>query len=77
MNVDTAFGLTPAAARRPAAALPTLAVGLATQLGGGAASRHYQTYHVGLLRRLAATRPEPIWRRTYLRWRRCLPGHGS
>ena len=47
------------------------------ELGGGAASRHYQTYHVELLRRLAATRPEPIWRRTYLRWRRCLPGHGS
>jgi PKD repeat protein len=47
------------------------------ELGGGAASLHYQTYHVELLRRLAATRPEPIWRRTYLRWRRCLPGHGS
>jgi hypothetical protein len=46
------------------------------ELGGGAASLHYQTYHVELLRRLAATRPEPIWRRTYLRWRRCLPGHG-
>jgi PKD repeat protein len=43
------------------------------QLGGGAASLHYQTYHVELLRRLAAVRPEPIWRRTYLRWRRCLP----
>jgi hypothetical protein len=43
------------------------------QLGGAAASLHYQTYHVGLLRRLAATRPEPVWRRTYLRWRRCLP----
>jgi PKD repeat protein len=43
------------------------------QLGGAAASLHYQTYHVELLRRLAATRPEPIWRRTYLRWRRCLP----
>ena len=42
------------------------------QLGGGAASLHYQTYHVELLRRLAATRAEPIWRRTYLRWRRCL-----
>jgi PKD repeat protein len=42
------------------------------QLGGAAASLHYQTYHVELLRRLAATRPEPIWRRTYLRWRRCL-----
>jgi hypothetical protein len=23
--------------------------------------------------RLAATHAEPIWRRTYLRWRRCLP----
>jgi hypothetical protein len=43
------------------------------QLGGAAASLHYQTYHVELLRRLAAARPEPIWRRTYLRWRRCLP----
>ena len=43
------------------------------QLGGGAASLHYQTYHVELLRRLAATHPEPIWRSTYLRWRRCLP----
>jgi D-glucuronyl C5-epimerase-like protein len=45
------------------------------ELGGGRASLHYQTYHVELLRRLAATRPEPIWRRTYLRWRRCLRGH--
>ena len=43
------------------------------QLGGGAASLHYQTYHVELLRRLAATHADPIWRRTYLRWRRCLP----
>src|SRR5256714_2880376 len=43
------------------------------QLGGGAASLHYQTYHVELLRWLAATHPDPIWRRTYLRWRRCLP----
>jgi len=43
------------------------------QLGGAAASLHYQIYHVELLRRLAATRPEPVWRRTYLRWRRCLP----
>jgi PKD repeat protein len=42
------------------------------QLGGGAASLHYQTYHVELLRRLAATHADPIWRRTYLRWRRCL-----
>ena len=47
------------------------------QLGGGAASLHYQTYHVELLRRLAASRPEPIWRRTYLRWRRCLPRAGD
>jgi hypothetical protein len=43
------------------------------QLGGAAASLHYQTYHVELLRRLASIRAEPIWRRTYLRWRRCLP----
>jgi PKD repeat protein len=45
------------------------------RLGGGAASLHYQTYHVELLRRIAATHPEPIWQRTYLRWRRCLPAH--
>jgi hypothetical protein len=46
------------------------------QLGGAAASLHYQTYHVELLRRLALTRREPIWQSTYLRWRRCLPlGH--
>jgi hypothetical protein len=43
------------------------------ELGGAAASLHYQAYHVELLRRIAATHPEPIWRRTYLRWRRCLP----
>jgi PKD repeat protein len=43
------------------------------ELGGGAASLHYQIYHVELLRRLAATHSAPIWRRTYLRWRRCLP----
>jgi PKD repeat protein len=43
------------------------------QLGGAAATLHYQSYHVELLRRIAATHPEPIWRRTYLRWRRCLP----
>lgn len=44
------------------------------ELGGGAATLHYQTYHVELLRRLALTRDEPIWRRTYVRWSRCLPG---
>jgi hypothetical protein len=32
------------------------------QLGGAAADLHYQTYHVELLRRLAATHTEPIWR---------------
>ena len=42
------------------------------QLGGAPATVAYQTYHVELLRRLAATHAEPIWRRTYLRWRRCL-----
>jgi hypothetical protein len=42
------------------------------QLGGAAATAHYQAYHVELLRRLAASRPEPIWRQTYLRWRRCV-----
>jgi hypothetical protein len=44
------------------------------ELDGGAATLHYQTYHVRLLRRLAATRDEPIWRSTYARWSRCLPG---
>lgn len=39
------------------------------QLGGPAADRHYEEYHVDLLRRLAALHGEPIWRRTYLRWR--------
>jgi hypothetical protein len=43
------------------------------ELGGPAASLHYQIYHVELLRQLAATHADPIWRRTYLRWRRCLP----
>jgi hypothetical protein len=43
------------------------------QLGGGAASLRYQLYHVKLLRKLAASRAEPIWRNTYLRWSRCLP----
>lgn len=43
------------------------------QLGGPAATVSYQRYHVELLRRLAITHPEPIWRNTYLRWRRCLP----
>ena len=43
------------------------------ELGGAPASVHYQTYHVDLLRRLAATHTEPIWRVTYLRWSRCLP----
>jgi D-glucuronyl C5-epimerase C-terminus len=43
------------------------------ELGGAAATRRYQTYHVELLRRLAATHTEPIWRETYVRWRRCVP----
>ena len=43
------------------------------QLGGPAASLSYQLYHVELLRRLAATHAEPVWRTTYERWRRCLP----
>ena len=42
------------------------------ELGGAAATLRYQTYHVELLRRLAVTRPEPIWRTTYDRWRRCV-----
>lgn len=43
------------------------------QLGGAPATVHYEEYHVDLLRRLAATHPEPIWRDTYLRWHRGLP----
>lgn len=43
------------------------------QLAGPPARLSYQIYHVDLLRRLAATRPEPIWRRTHARWARCLP----
>ena len=39
------------------------------QLGGPAADRHYEEYHVDLLRRVAALHDEPIWRRMYLRWR--------
>ena len=39
------------------------------QLGGPAADRHYEEYHVDLLRRVAALHGEPVWRRTYLRWR--------
>lgn len=42
------------------------------QLGGAAADTHYEAYHVDLLRRLAAAHPDPIWRETYLRWRRCV-----
>ena len=42
------------------------------QLGGPVADRHYQDYHVALLKRLAGQYPEePLFRRLYLRWRRC------
>jgi hypothetical protein len=42
------------------------------QLGGPVASRHYQDYHVALLKRLAGEYPqEPLFRRLYLRWRPC------
>ena len=41
-------------------------------LGGGEADLHYHAYHVELLRRLAATRPHPIWKRTADRWSRFL-----
>jgi D-glucuronyl C5-epimerase-like protein/flagellar hook capping protein FlgD/PASTA domain-containing protein len=42
------------------------------QLGGPVASHHYQDYHVALLKRLAGEYPdEPLFRRLYLRWRRC------
>src|SRR3954447_17015541 len=42
------------------------------QLGGVAADAHYEAYHVELLRRLAASHDEPIWRKTYASWSRCL-----
>jgi len=42
------------------------------QLGGLAADAHYEAYHVELLRRLAASHEEPIWRSTYTRWSRCI-----
>jgi hypothetical protein len=42
------------------------------QLGGVAADAHYEAYHVDLLRRLAATHREPVWRDTYRRWAGCL-----
>jgi hypothetical protein len=42
------------------------------QLGGAAADVHYETYHVELLRQLARTHDDPIWRATYARWRDCL-----
>lgn len=41
-------------------------------LGGGEANLHYHAYHVELLRRLAATRPHAIWKRTADRWSRFL-----
>ena len=42
------------------------------ELGGPVADRHYQDYHVALLKRLAAEYPEePLFRRLYLRWRPC------
>jgi hypothetical protein len=42
------------------------------QLGGPVADQHYQDYHVALLQRLAGLYPEePLFRRLYLRWRRC------
>lgn len=42
------------------------------QLGGPVADRHYQDYHVELLKRLAGLYPqEPLFRRLYVRWRRC------
>jgi D-glucuronyl C5-epimerase-like protein len=47
------------------------------QLGGAPADVHYQTYHVELLRQLAARHAEPVWQSTYLRWRRCLLGAGA
>lgn len=42
------------------------------QLGGPVADQHYQDYHVALLERLAGQYPgQPLFRRLYLRWRRC------
>ena len=46
------------------------------QLGGVAADAHYEAYHVELLRRLAASHAEPIWRKTYVSWSRCLSTGG-
>jgi D-glucuronyl C5-epimerase C-terminus/PKD domain len=43
------------------------------ELGGAAATLRYQTYHVELLRQLAATHAAPIWRKTFVRWSRCMP----
>lgn len=42
------------------------------ELGGVAADAHYETYHVELLRRLAATHDAPVYRDTYARWSRCI-----
>jgi hypothetical protein len=41
-------------------------------LDGSDSSLHYHEYHVWLVRRLAATRPHPIWRQTAERWSRYL-----
>jgi hypothetical protein len=37
-------------------------------LGGSPASLHYHTYHVQLLKKLAATTGDPLWRATAARW---------
>jgi len=42
------------------------------ELGGVAADSHYEAYHVELLRELATTHSDPIWRTTYRRWKRCI-----
>ena len=42
------------------------------ELGGGGATAHYHEYHVRLLRRISLTHDEPIWKKTYRRWSRCL-----
>ena len=55
--------------------LPSFDVGCWSryELGGAAATIHYQLYHVELLRQLAATHASRIWRDTAVRWSRCLP----
>jgi hypothetical protein len=45
-------------------------------LGGSPASLHYHTYHVELLRQLAAETGDPFWKQTEDRWRGYLASGG-